>query len=454
MRLLVRNNRMRRINSLNPESGTVLITVIWIVIVLAGLVLVFARSMRVEATAVSNQVSAIQAESIATGALRYIQSHLEDRNGIPPSEEEMPSEAVKLGDGYFWILRTPDEESTEHAFGLADEAARINLNVASEETLLKLPGMDEDLAAAIIDWRDEDEETSSYGAEGDYYLSLPTSYNCKNSALETFDELLFVKDFTRSILYGEDANRNGVLDSNEDDADKSEPADNRDGSLDRGLIDYVTVFSSEPNINAEGTQRANVNERQELTGVLQEVLAGNRFTEVLAQLGRSPIENIFDFYFRSDLTPEEFGQLEDRITASNESTVQGLVNVNTASRSVLASLPGLDEGDAEELISARAGRENDGTTVWAAGTLPKEKALLIGGSVTGRSFQYRADIVSAVAGGRAWKRYRVFVDAASSPARVLYFKDLTHLGWPLDAETWDALRDGSIEDFVAVVGGR
>ena len=54
--------------------------------------------------------------------------------------------------------------------------------------------------------------------------------------------------------------------------------------------------------------------------------------------------------------------------------------------------------------------------------------------------QYSADIISASGSGRAYKRYRAVVDARYSPPRVVYWKDLTHLGWPLAPEILSGLR--------------
>jgi len=63
----------------------------------------------------------------------------------------------------------------------------------------------------------------------------------------------------------EDANNNGVLDSNEDDADASLPMDNANGTLDSG-IDYTitgntvffTIFLQKPVAGVAGTSRRNV----------------------------------------------------------------------------------------------------------------------------------------------------------------------------------------------------
>ncbi len=157
-----------------------------------------------------------------------------------------------------------------------------------------------------------------------------------------------------------------------------------------------------------------------------------------------PFRNILDFYYRTGLTMEEFQPIADRLTTSRDEELVGLINVNTAPRQVLLCLPELDESDVDALIERRMETGADLSSVaWVADALPAEKGIAIGGHITVRSFQYSADIVSVSGDGRAYKRYRVVVDARSSPPRVLYRKDLTHLGWPLAPEIITALRTGS-----------
>ena len=154
------------------REGTVLIVAMWVVLVLAGLVLVFARAMRVEAIASANQVASQQAQCIAQGALRFVLANVETD---PASACDLPCENLKIGDGCFWILRPDSEEDRSFAFGITDESTRINLNSVSQDTLLKLPGMTAELAAAVVDWRDADSEVSPSGAENEYYLLLEDS---------------------------------------------------------------------------------------------------------------------------------------------------------------------------------------------------------------------------------------------------------------------------------------
>src|SRR5690606_24881836 len=138
------------------------------------------------------------------------------------------------------------------------EGSKLNLNTATAEMLELLPNMTPEIAAAIVDWRDGDDDPSPYGAESQSYQMLDEPYNVKNSDFESPEELRLVLGVTPQILYGEDTNRNGILDPNEDDGDATYPPDDRDGKLDAGLIEYVTTFTREPNTRSNGERRINI----------------------------------------------------------------------------------------------------------------------------------------------------------------------------------------------------
>lgn len=430
------------------QSGTVLIVTIWIVLVLAGLVLVFSRSMRVEAIASANYVASVQAEAIASGAVQFIIARLNGNEDTLTLEGENPYESMEVGEGFFWILRPNLEDDYNYDFGIGDECSKINLNSATLEMLLKLPGMTSELAAAIIDWRDEDSEVSPGGAESEYYLLLPEPYYCKNAPLETIEEVLLLKGASSEILYGEDTNRNGVLNSNENDASESDPPDNRDGHLDLGFFDYVTVYSVEKNVNRNGEQRINVNNldsRRELANFLREIVDSDRFFQIMDSIrGRGqPFDNILEFYFDSGLTATEFEQIADSLTTSDEQNIIGLVNVNVAPREVLLCLPELVDSDVDALLTKRASAETNLESIaWVGEALEREKAIAIGGLITTRSYHHSADIVSVSGNGRAYRRYRVVFDTQNETPRVLYWKELTYLGWPLEPEIISILRSG------------
>jgi len=438
----------RQFGCLHRTDGTILIVTIWVVLVLAGLALVFARSMRVAAIVAANHVASLEAECIAAGAAEYAMAKLttsakEETSVLMDSQLY---EAMQVGQGYFWILRPNLEDDREFDYGVTDEAGKINLNSASEEMLLRLPGMTAELAASIIDWRDEDSEITPGGAEDEYYLLLSEPYNCKNSAMETVGEILLIKGASEELLYGEDTNLNSILDDHENDGDLSDPSDNRNGRLDTGFYDYVTVYSVEVNLDSEGNQRININDigsREDLRNALQEIVGEERALEIMNLVPTNPsFANVLAFYFAMGLKPEEFAQIVDRLTTSDEESFPGLVNVNTAPKAVLLCLPGLEESDVEALLSRRNSDEGLDTIAWVAEVLEREKAVAVGSYITTRSFQYSTDIISIAGNGRAYKRYKAVFDMRQEKPQVIFWKSMTHFGWPLNKQIVAALRKG------------
>jgi len=122
-----------------------------------------------------------------------------------------------------------------------------------------VPNMTEDICNAILDWIDSDEEARLGGAESTTYEGLAVPYSARNAPLESIDELLQIQGITPLQFYGEDANRNGILDPNEDDGSDSLPSDNADGVLNLGFRDYFTVASRERNTMPTGDKKININ---------------------------------------------------------------------------------------------------------------------------------------------------------------------------------------------------
>jgi type II secretory pathway component PulK len=169
-------------------------------------------------------------------------------------------------------------------FGLQNESARLNLNTlivleknsdalapmiavadAEEEVdsqniavslLMGLPGMSEDVADAILDWIDEDDEPRELGAELEYYTTLATPYSPPNGPLQSVEELLLVRGVTPTLMFGADANRNGVLDP--DEQQRYGVSVETPGVL--GWAAYLTVHGAEANKRRDGSFRINVNQ--------------------------------------------------------------------------------------------------------------------------------------------------------------------------------------------------
>ncbi|HBJ37716.1 MAG TPA: general secretion pathway protein GspK [Planctomycetaceae bacterium] len=133
------------------------------------------------------------------------------------------------------------------------EASELTL---PQSLLMSLPGMTIDVADAILDWLDDDEEARPNGAELEFYSTLPTPYAPKNGPIDSVEELLLVRGVTPALLFGVDANRNGVIDPAEQQMAMVDP--NSMASL--GWAAFLTVHGQEGNKRRDGTPRININQ--------------------------------------------------------------------------------------------------------------------------------------------------------------------------------------------------
>src|SRR4029434_47442 len=185
----------------------------------------------------------------------------------------------------------------------------------------------------------------------------------------------------------EDANLNGVLDENEDDGNKSLPADNSAGKRVSVVFEYLTVFTREPNKRSDGSARININATPpppELQPLIESTFGTARAGQILQNLAATPARSVLEFFVRSGMTTDEWEQVSDALTASNEEYLLGLINVNTASAAVLACVNGIGTDKAEELVSARLSRaQRDTSIAWAGEILGVAGAREAGPYLTG-----------------------------------------------------------------------
>ncbi len=423
------------------ERGSLLIIVLWIAFGLVALTLYFAHSMSLELRAADNRVAAMEAGQAIDGAARYLSNILTTvaYPGYLPDPMDYWVDAVPVGGATFWLIGrdTNDWEInlTTPAFGLVDEASKINLNAPwlTAEMIEYLPGMTLELAGAIMDWRDTDSTISTNGgAEDETYTRLTQPYKAKNAPFESVEELRLVAGMTAEILYGEDANLNGILDANENDGDNSPPYDNRDGRLDPGLMEYFTVYTREP---ATGT---NIHIRADVRALLEDTLGTSRADTVMREPGLvgtnafAEITSLLDFYIRSGLSEDEFAQVADYLTATTNSFTDGLVNVNTAPEPVLECIPGIGLDYASQMVSYRESNPSKLATIaWVAEVVGDTNALTAGPYITTRSYQYTADVAALGHHDRGYQRVRLVFDTSEGNALILRRQDLTHLGWAL-----------------------
>ena len=438
------------------EAASVLILVLWISIGLVAIALYFANSMTFELRASDNRATGIAAEQAIEGAACYVGYVLSNfaTNGAVPNNTQFSCEAVPVGDAHFWLIgRDPSgTPSTEPYFGLVDEASKLNLNRAGTNALSYLPNMTLDFADAIVDWR-------STNGSGNYALDYASlGYTDKNSPFETVDELRLVYGATIDLLVGEDVNRNGVLDANETDV-------NGNGTLDPGLFEYVTVYSRQPNFHSDGTMLTNVTKYAELRALLQSDFSASRANQIMSAVtnrlgitssgaGRTiNIKNLLQLYLASGMTSAEFAQVAYGITDTTNLYTPGLLNINTASATVMTALfmgLGIDQstaqGAAQSLVTYRQQNPNNLNAIsWIVDALgntsPVVQTLANAPRdyITTESFQFTADIAAVGPFGRGYRRVKFVFDISEGAPKIIYRQDLSRLGWALGEKaraTW------------------
>jgi type II secretory pathway component PulK len=452
------------------RRGSTLAVTLWAVVAMLGVVLVLAQEVRVESMAVANRTSRMKVDAAERGAEQWLLSVVEAEVASPGSTSTTVMEQRVIGDCGVWVLSPDPEDPRAYKYGLTDEGGKIDLNTGAPDMFLMLPGIAQspnaqDIVDAISDWRDADVGDTGQGAEDNFYLDagnhpdIPEAYKAKNAGFESVEELLLVKDITKDVLFGADRNHNGVIDAEEEEL-LGNLADTN-GS-ERGFYPFVTVWGVQatvpPAVTANTgttTQLADVNaaNTNRLRSLLENVVGGKADDIVTATRNNRPFANVFDWSFKVGLSSADLTSLYPQLTANPVAGPGGgpaavnrraKLNVNTAAREALLCLPGLDESDAQAILAKRLamGTTDLANISWLVDALPKEKAVAIGGVVTGVSKVYSADIVAVSEDGRAFRRVRVVIDGRSVPAKIMYRRDMMDSGWPLPADIRESLRAG------------
>ena len=99
------------------RNGVIFITALGIIVILAGLVLAYAMSMRSESLASGNRLAYAQADAIEQAAEAWTLAQIDSYPADSLTVTETPAEAIQVGTGYFWILH-PDP--TQHDLTIGD----------------------------------------------------------------------------------------------------------------------------------------------------------------------------------------------------------------------------------------------------------------------------------------------------------------------------------------------
>jgi hypothetical protein len=147
--------------------------------------------------------------------------------------------------------------------------------------------------------------------------------------------------------------------------------------------------------------------------------------------------------------------LFDQTTTVNAAELPPRVNVNTASATVLATLPGLQQTDVQAIIAARpdpattqAGDPTYQTPAWLITRANLSPATLqsVEKYITTTTQTYRFQAVGYFDGGGPSARIEAVVDTNMGNPRILYYRPLSDLGRGFDL--------GQISQTATTAGGR
>jgi hypothetical protein len=412
---------------------------------------------------------------------------------------QVTDETTGVDPGRFSVIAPRVDQGTLNGirYGLENESAKLNLNEllladlieadGARNLLMSLPGMTEDVADAILDWIDEDDDQREFGAEADFYSGMSPPYAPKNGNLDTVEELLLVRGMTPQLLFGGDGNRNFTLETSEQNTANSSGVDNSDGSMNCGWSAYLTLYSAETNLKADGTPRVNLNNddlqalHEELTeavgdewanfiilfrqngpaqiegepatapvtlGSFQpdfEVEGQFKFTQVLDLVGKfvqvtDPLTNtptIYDTPFKD--APAAMATylptLMDAVTAVDDSVIRGRININQAPRALLLGIPGLTPDVVENIIAERVAEPTDNeadrrheTWLLTEGFVTLDEMRNLMPLVTCGGAVHRVQVLGYFDNGGPTARSEAIIDATSGTPGVVFWRDLTHLG--------------------------
>jgi DNA uptake protein ComE-like DNA-binding protein len=428
-----------RLLNLKQKNGSILVGLLWCLALLSLVVIGVLHTSRLDLLVGRHHADRIQAHYLALAgiekakALLYHDARERTRSAQHHTgrlyDDPEQFRDVRLGRGRFSVFRAAREgEGGGIIYGIGDEESRLNVNTASQEELGRLHLMRPEVAAAIIDWRDEDHAVTQGGVEAEYYAAMQPPRQPRNGSLQTLRELGMIRGVTPGLLRGDDTQLTGISPA----ADEfPEEGGGGDSVLitDRGWAAHLTVHSGINNVSASGSERIDVQSADEaaLTGVrgittdiARAIIAyrGQNRLETVAHLldvtapapggpapgvvppgaqlpegvqvpgapGQGPVGNAGPNPGGPRVIDSELlMDIHDELTAGSDSRLEGVINLNTAGVDVLACLPGVDRQLAQAIVSHRQ----------SSGFFPNPASLLQVPGVTADLFKQIAARVSA-----------------------------------------------------------
>ncbi len=204
----------------NRKNGSILILTLWILSFLTVFAVQIGLGLQIRLKFLSRlekrQQLKLLAQSAIHKALAVSKMGLELNSGEPSIEQKtllfnnplhFKNMSLLEGQGEVSYLRNNFSSNPIKVFGIVDEERKINVNTMPPDVLkdiLKLAtGLEEkeaqELANALIDWREYGEGEIVGFFSDDYYENLKFPYQPKKGFFEVPEEILLVKGFDQAI---------------------------------------------------------------------------------------------------------------------------------------------------------------------------------------------------------------------------------------------------------------
>jgi type II secretory pathway component PulK len=307
------------------NDGVALIMALFAVIIVTALVVTFAAVARTGVLLAGNRVAMTQARYAAESSLNYCRTVLTEDDAAWDSTDEdwglVADEPPALDIPGFTVGAV-----------IEDESAKLNINTATRDMLLLLPGMTEEAADSILDWRDTDEAARAQGAESEYYGGLATPYEAANGPFQTVEELRLVRGVDAALFEGDGTD------------------------VSPGLRNLVTVRSGELAVDENGQARLNITNAGagQIIGRVRDLLTGQEVAALQRRLEQGPIRTLADLLAVPGVSWQHVAMTLEQLRTNNNAFVEGTVNLNTASAEVLVAI-GLPAETAAAVVAAREG---------------------------------------------------------------------------------------------------
>ena len=398
------------IRKIHRGRGIVLPSVLFFVVVLSLATYYFSERLIDDLEYIAAQQDAVARRTAGDSGVAYVAALTDSKHWDRVDRRDNRQRFHEIlvsnqhSDVHFSIVRPVRSRKAELRFGIVDESGKLNLNDLglepkeeefSRQRLLLIPGMTLQAADSILDWLDEDNEPRKYGAERNYYQTQKPPQLPTNGPVDSLAELAHVRGVNEHLLFGEDTNGDGWLDSNEDDGDLSWPPDDADGYLRQGFSSYLTVHSGEATHRWDGEPKINLNSDKlgELFDAVSKAFDEETAIFVVGLRLTGPTNwkeetinstKALEVRRREQLGPENSDQLQEQAEVTKQNVSRAGIDLSVAPRFRIRSLYDLfgtqvrvARGDIDGLVSSPWSAKRQDILQW----LPKlHRQMAVAGS--------------------------------------------------------------------------